>query len=281
MEHALLNIALPVVIASAIGFRERQRVIQTWKHRHLFAPVMYWGVAMLYLFCGALVTFPIVSAGAVGIDLTNSTKQTVPVLGLLSPVLVYVLARHLTTPTFEVNSILQDQRQFFHGCWLAFSVAGLVVGVLPGLLTSYRPTSAENLQIGTLLLGGYGIAFLIWCWSDREEIIRAWESRILFHPAIYWGIGLLNLVAGLMMTLPWFAPFHLGNTTRSEALATVQLISAAGVLGWVVMFLVSIWIAKPVFASNGISAGVRSTVHFIWFTFFFAGAVFGTLPLWL
>jgi hypothetical protein len=131
-----------------------------------------------------------------------------------------------------------------------------------------------------LVFCGCVVVSLITYWRDRQEIGQAWRNRSLFHPVIYWGLPLLYLISGQMLVFPWFAPVMF-DARPSSTLTIIQSVSFAGLLSWGCVFLLSVWIAKPVFTNNSIAARSRSYFHLIWMMFFFVGAALGTWPAWL
>ena len=123
-----------LVFVFLIAWRGRPQMLRAWRQRSLFHAGAYWGIATMYVLSGASITFCPFGARHLGLDPEALAIQLVATAGLVSVVLVRMIAGRLATPVFEINNISQADRRDVHGLWMMFWVVGLAVGFLPTIL---------------------------------------------------------------------------------------------------------------------------------------------------
>jgi hypothetical protein len=127
------HLALLVFIL-LIAWRGRAQMLRAWQQRSLFRAGTCWGIAVMYVLSGASITFCAFGAAHIGLNPEAFAMQSIAVAGLVSMLLVRMIAGRLATPVFEINGISQADRKDINGLWMMFWMAGLAVGILPTLL---------------------------------------------------------------------------------------------------------------------------------------------------
>lgn len=135
-----MRYVVPIAVLIALSlylWRGRDEIRRAWRHHHLLDPAVHWSIVALYALAGAVFSFCIFGTVRMGLPISASVMQYVAMSAIVSPGLIHILARKLTTPVFDRHEISQRDRRELHAIWMFFLMPGIGLGILPTLL----PTS--------------------------------------------------------------------------------------------------------------------------------------------
>jgi hypothetical protein len=120
----------PLVFLFVFLWQRRDEISVAWQQRRIFPSWTYWSVAGLYALSGFVPMFSTFGMPHFGIRPDSAFMQTLTAIGLVSLVMVHLVARKLAKPRFEAHAIPAKERNEFHGLWMSFWLLGFVFGWL-------------------------------------------------------------------------------------------------------------------------------------------------------